>query len=207
METLLLFFHSINSFYSWKIYYSVSENIQRVAGFTTVNTFEGAKEIFSMTFFRWMFMDRIGIGMLGVYGSLFMAVGVLGRYKGLLIHSIFVSGLAFMFTFQGGNVQHEYYQTVLFPAIALISGCGVAQILELPSKLFHKWLLYPIVIGVFLLSALLAFYKVKDYNILRTPNSSDFTKQNDLIVTDRSETQHFFIFLIERSASNIQKSP
>lgn len=99
--------------------------------------------------------------------------------------------MIYLFTFQGGNVQHEYYQTILFPAIALIAGFGIAQIAELPTKLFHRWLLYPALVVVFSLSCLLAFYKVKDYyNYPQDlPRIAElikiFTKPEDRIVTDR----------------------
>lgn len=160
--------------------------------FRIVNTFEGPRDVFfKPAFFRWIFMERIGILMMGVYGVVFIVIGLIGKYKNILAHTFFISAMIYLFTFQGGNVQHEYYQIIIFPAIALISGFGASQIVSLPKKYFYKFALYPAVISVFLLSVFVSFYKVKDY--YNNPNDLNqiaeliqtFTKPDDLIVTDR----------------------
>lgn len=188
------FLLALTPFVLWRMF--ITQFPQGIPGsswlFTTVNTFEGPREIFFRpAFFRWMFMDRIGIAMLGIYSSAFFVLGILGKYKQLFAHTIFISGMIYLFTFQGGNVQHEYYQTIFFPAVALMTGMGIAQLVELPKKLFHRWLLYPTIIVVFALSCLMAFYKVKDYYVYPQdlPRIAElikiFTKPEDRIVTDR----------------------
>ncbi len=39
--------------------------------------------------------------------------------------SILISALAFLFTFEGVNVQHVYYQILILPAVAIFVALGV----------------------------------------------------------------------------------
>lgn len=203
-------------FVAWRVYITqFPEGIPASTWlFTTVNTFEGPREIFFRpAFFRWMFMERIGLAILGIYGVFFFIAGFVGRYKRLFIHSIFFSGFVYLFTFQGGNVQHEYYQTVLLPAIALISGVGIAQILELPNKYIHKVLLYPTIAVVFLFGAFFSYYKVKDY--YNYPNDLPriaelikiFTEPDDRIVTDRLGDTTLLYLADRKGAPAVYKPP
>lgn len=203
-------------FIAWRVYITqYPEGIPASAWLlTTVNTFEGPKEIFFRpAFFRWMFMERIGLAILGIYGSVFFIAGIIGRYKRFFIHSIFLSGMIYLFTFQGGNVQHEYYQTILLPAIALISGVGLAQLLEIPNKYVYKFLLYPTLTVVFIFSVLFSYYKVKDYYIYPNdlPRIAElikiFTDQDDKIVTDRSGDTTLLYLADRKGAPAIYKSP
>ena len=159
--------------------------------FAYVNTFEGPKNIFfKPAFFRWIFMERLGIGILGIFMSFFMLLGVTSHLKKYFIHSTLFAAILYLFTFQGGNVQHEYYQTIALPAFALIIGVGVAQVIK-QSQIFNKLIAYPAIIVIMALSFFFSFYKVKDYYVY--PNDlpqiakliMTFTNPDDKIVTDR----------------------
>lgn len=159
---------------------------------TMVNTFEGPKEIFFRpAFFRWMFLERIGILIMGAYGAAFLILATVTRYKRMVIPSILLSGLAYLLVFQGGNVQHEYYQVILFPALALGAGVGFGQLLSLPKSSFYPWLGYPVALGILLLAVFYSGYKVKDYYVISSdlPKTAEllrlYTQPDDKIVTDR----------------------
>jgi 4-amino-4-deoxy-L-arabinose transferase-like glycosyltransferase len=160
---------------------------------THVNTFEGPKNIFfKPAFFRWIFMERIGIAMFGIFGTFFLIFGTISKYKRFFLHSMMFSAMVYLFTFQGGNVQHEYYQAILLPAMALMAGAGLAQLAQLPKKLVHGFILYPMILVVFCIGFLFSYYKVKDYYYYPKdlPQIAQliqaFTKPNDKIVTDRT---------------------
>ncbi|KXK12265.1 MAG: hypothetical protein UZ22_OP11002000064 [Microgenomates bacterium OLB23] len=99
---------------------------------TSVNTFEGRKEIFFRpAFFRWIFHERILLLIMGGYAAMLPVLGMIERSKkSLLIPLITLGATVYLFVFQGGNVQHDYYQTVILPALALISGTGLARLLK-----------------------------------------------------------------------------
>jgi len=199
----------------WRIYIlQFPEGIPASAWLLTqVNTFEGPKEIFFRpAFFRWMFMERMGTLIFGIYGTAFFILGAVGKYKNFFLQSILFSGFAYIFTFQGGNVQHEYYQTIALPMFALIAGVGVANIFEIPSKYILKIILYPTVFAVILFSVLFSYYKVKDYYVY--PNDlpqiaeliKTFTAPEDKIVTDRSGDTTLLYLSDRKGAPAVYKS-
>jgi len=180
--------------------------------FSTVHTFEGPREIlFRPAFFRWIFMERIGSGILGMFGSAFLLMGIVSHYKRLFIPSIILSGFVFLFTFQGGNVQHEYYQTILFPAIALAVGVGIAQFLKLPKSVAQPFIVYPTVAVFFLFSIAFSYYKIKDYYSYPQdlPKIAElvriFTKPTDRIVTDRLGDTTLLYLMDRKGAPAIYK--
>jgi len=183
----------IAPFNVWRMYISqYPEGIPASSWlFAYVNTFEGPKNIFFRpAFFRWIFMERIGTAMLGIYMSFFFILGVVGNYKKYFLHSIFFSSIIYLLTFQGGNVQHEYYQTIAFPGFAIMTGLGIALVVK-QSQNFNKFLAYPAIIVVLGLSLFFSYYKVKDY--YNYPNDlpqiakliMTLTNPDDKIVTDR----------------------
>ncbi|PIS16097.1 hypothetical protein COT62_00150, partial [Candidatus Roizmanbacteria bacterium CG09_land_8_20_14_0_10_41_9] len=109
---------------------------------TSVNTFEGQKIIFfKPAFFRWIFFERINNLILGGFLTVPFIVGLIKKQSGFF-YAVFLSALAYLLVFQGGNVQHEYYQILILPPIALLIGSGIT-FFERNRKLFvHPVLLF-----------------------------------------------------------------
>lgn len=160
--------------------------------FTMVNTSEGQKEIFMRpAFFRWIFYERINNLIMGGYLTVFFVMGLIRKQKTILPLSIVASAFIYIFVFQGGNVQHEYYQIIAFPAFALAVGLGVALIIESTKTFLHPVVTTPVIIVIFAASFLFSWYQVEGYyvipqdlllmaNIIQT-----FTKPTDKIIADR----------------------
>ncbi len=160
--------------------------------FTQVNTFEGPKEIFMRpAFFRWIFFERINNIILGGYLTAFFVLGIMRKQKAALLLSIVAASFIYIFTFQGGNVQHEYYQVMAFPGIALAVGLGAALIVETTKTFIHPVLTTPIIIVLFSASFLFSWYQVKGYYVippdllLMAKIIQTFTKPTDKVVADR----------------------
>lgn len=159
---------------------------------TSVNTPKGLESIFFRpAFFRWIFYERIGNLISGGYALVFLLLGMfsLGKQKTYLSGIFLLSGILYLFTFQGGNVQHDYYQIMIIPTVAFLIGTG--------SGLFirqKKWSFYVIRLGtvvlLFTVSFLFSFYQIKgnyvqsDDVILSADVIRSFTNKDDLIVTD-----------------------
>jgi len=155
-----------------------------------VNTFEGQKDIFMRpAFFRWIFFERINNLMLGGYLTTLFVVGLLKKQKTILPISIIAASFIYLMTFEGGNVQHAYYQIGIFPGVALAVGLGAAALIE--SSSFAKFITVPAVVMLFIGSFFFSYFQVKDYynipqdlllmaNIIKT-----FTLPSDKIVADR----------------------
>lgn len=181
-------------FILWRIYIQDYPEGIPASGwlFTNVNTFEGSKNIFfKPAFFRWIFMERLGNLMLGIYLSFFMLLGITGKFKKYFLHSIFASALVFLFTFQGGNVQHTYYQTIIFPGIAIMVGLGIGHLVNSTDHAFTKTFGYPALVLVFAFSFAFSYYDVKDFYYVPQDLPpiakliGNFTKPEDKIITDR----------------------
>jgi len=160
--------------------------------FTQVNTFEGPKEIFMRpAFFRWIFFERINNLILGGYLTAFFILGLIRKQKAFLLLSIIISSFIYIFTFQGGNVQHEYYQVIAFPGIALAVGLGAALIIETTKTFIHPVFTMPIIIAVFSASFLFSWFQVKGYYVipqdllLMAKIIQTFTKPTDMVIADR----------------------
>lgn len=212
----LYFMLSALPFILWRIYIlRYPEGIPANAWLLTqVNTFEGIKTIFFRpAFFRWIFLERLGFALFGVYLSVVFFLGVIIKTKKFLLHTILLSAFVYLFTFQGGNVQHEYYQTILLPAIAIFIGLGTSFIILHTEKLFNPYMTYPVLLVLFGLSFSFSYFKVKDYYIY--PNDlvqiakiiNTFTTEDDKIVTDRSGDTTLLYLANRRGAPSIYKSP
>lgn len=160
--------------------------------FTQVNTSEGIKEIFMRpAFFRWIFYERLNNLILGGYLTVFFILGIIRKQKTYLPLSIIIAGFIYIFVFQGGNVQHEYYQVIAFPAIALAIGLGVGLIIESTKTFLHPLLAMPMVLLLFTASFLFSWYQVKGYYaipqdlILMAKIIKTFTSPTDKVIADR----------------------
>jgi hypothetical protein len=162
---------------------------------TAVNTGGGLQTVFFRpAFFRWIFFERINNLILGGYLTVFTVLGIFsnsnsGKSK-IPLHIVFlVASLFYLFTFQGGNVQHDYYQIIITPAIAILVGVGIGDFIR--RKNYGSLFLRIIGITViFALSVFFSYYQIKDYylqnndQILVADVIRSLTKPNDILVTD-----------------------
>lgn len=181
---------------------------------TSVNTYEGLKNIFlKPAFFRWIFFERINNYILGGYLSFFFILGLIKKQNNLILHSIITSAFTYLFVFQGGNVQHEYYQILILPAIALAIGLGVEEIHNNIKTYWNPFFTYLLIIAIFALSFFFSFYKVRDYygypdeipQIAKIVNT--LTKPTDKVVTDRMGDTTLLYLIDRKGAPSIYKDP
>lgn len=157
---------------------------------TSVNTYLGVQNIFFRpAYFRWLLMERFGILIFGIYLSGFFMLGIISKVKKYFLLSILASAVLYLLVFQGGNLQHEYYQTLILPAVALITAVGISHLINSKNE-FNPLFAYPAIVVVIGLAFVFSYYRVKDYynysqdlvQIAKLVNT--FTKENDLVVTD-----------------------
>lgn len=194
LHILLFFFIAVSPLLLWRYYITqFPEGIPASSWlFTQVNTFEGEKDIFMRpAFFRWIFYERINNLILGGYLTFFFVLGFIRKQKSFLPFVITTSSILYIFVFQGGNVQHEYYQIMAFPGIVLAIGLGASTLFEHKSIFIHTYLITPIIVGLFGISFLFSWFQVKGYYnipqdlLLMSKIIQTFSKSNDLVVADR----------------------
>ncbi len=98
---------------------------------------------FKPSFFRWILVDRIGREILSITGSILLFIGLLIKAtpkEGLLLHILAFSSILFVIVFATGNVQHDYYQTFIIPALVIFTARGFVLLLGgVPGFLSRFW--------------------------------------------------------------------
>ena len=121
---------------------------------------------FKGAWFRWLFGERIGKLILGYWGLVPLAFGVLklGQKKTeTLVYGGFVLGsLAYLAIIATGNVQHDYYQIQIMPTISILVGVGCSYIFVL-KRGWHKLFASFFILGILALSLALSWYEIRGY--------------------------------------------
>lgn len=132
--------------------------------FTSVNTGGSAVNIFFRpAFFRWMLYERLNLLILGSFALPLAVVGVLRRSSTLVPISMLVSSVIYVCTFQGGNVQHEYYQILVLPTIAMFTGMGASFMYEHAHGLIGRMTAVALIAGLLVGGWVFSWDKVHHY--------------------------------------------
>lgn len=127
--------------------------------------FNGTKIRFKGAFFQWIFADRLGSLILGYYGLPFVTLGIILKLKkeGLLYVSFLVSSLVYIFVLATGNVQHDYYQILVIPALSMFFGKGMEFILTASKEVVNRIVVYIVCVASVLLMLSLSWFLVRSY--------------------------------------------
>lgn len=182
--------------------------------FTSVSNGTGLENImFRPAFFRWIFFERINNLILGGYLTLFLVLGTIVSQKKYLIISFMISALSYIFVFQGGNLQHEYYQTLILPALAMMIGIGINFIFEHKKDFSNSFFISIFIFLIFIFSFYFSYFKVKDYYgysqelVQEAKIINSLTGPDDLVVTDRTGDTTLLYLSNRRGAPSIFKDP
>ncbi len=179
---------------------------------TFVNTPAGKENIFFRpAFFRWVFYERINSLILGGYLTVFFVLGVLAKHRKYILTALLISALGYLFVFQGGNVQHEYYQTLILPVIATFTALGI-NFAQKNYRLFVTPAITTLaVFFIFLFSWLISYYSIKDHysypeDLVKTANVlRDLTNKEDLVVTDTTGDTTLLYLADRKGAPSVYK--
>ncbi len=118
---------------------------------------------FKMAFWRWIFGERLGYLILGIWGVPLFIFGLLKKQNWGVILSAFGMFL-YVSVVATGNVRHDYYQTLTIPAIALMLASGAIALWQ--SEGFNKWIARPLLIFCIVMMFGMGWYQIKgDYQI------------------------------------------
>ncbi len=181
---------------------------------TSTNTTQGLKSIFFRpSFFRWIFFERINNLILGGYLTVFMILGAITKHKKYLLISFVVSALAYILVFQGGNLQHEYYQTLILPVLAMMVGVGINFVFSNKKELIHPILMSIFIFFLIGFSFYFSYFKVIGYyqysqELVQEANIiNSLTNLEDKIVTDRTGDTTLLYLSNRRGAPAIFREP
>lgn len=156
-----------------------------------VNVEGGLKPIFMRpAFFRWVLYERVTLLIMGTFGLPLLIAGLMKKNRTLLPASLLLSTALYVGTFQGGNVQHEYYQILALPTIALYGGLGASHLYGLVHGKTKKMLMIVFCLVLLGFGWSYSWDKVHHYyySLSDIPKFAkavaNFVKPDDLIVTD-----------------------
>ena len=129
--------------------------------------FNGNGIRFRPAFFRWIFYERLTKLISGYLNAIFIALGVVGMrklQKDMLFFLSFVGcALLYICVIATGNVQHDYYQIVIMPVVAMLIGFGASWIIERIALSSKRWIGY-VLVGIVLVGGFwLSWLQVRDY--------------------------------------------
>ncbi len=181
---------------------------------TSVNTGSGLQEIFLRpAFFRWVFQERINNIIMGGLATAFLVVGGFVKQKKLLLHSILASSVIYLFVFEGGNVQHVYYQTFILPAVAIFAGIGVSFVILIKRSFLATIISTLTVFVILAFSWFVSYYTVKDYYgystdlVQEAKIINSLTSPGDLVVTDTTGDTTLLYLSDRKGAPSVYEDP
>jgi hypothetical protein len=87
--------------------------------------FNGNLIRFKPSWWYWIFGERLGHLILGSLGVVPFVFGVFNtKVKNLFIHAFLAGALFYVIVVADANVMHDYYQTLIIPAISLVLAAG-----------------------------------------------------------------------------------
>lgn len=127
--------------------------------------FNGDGIRFKPSFWQWIFGERIGHLILGAWGLIPFVFGLLKvKAKKYFIHFFLFGVLIYVTVVATANVRHDYYQTIIIPAIALALAQGALYMWN--NKDFSKWAMRLLLIFSLLVMYVTGWSQIKgDYQI------------------------------------------
>lgn len=149
--------------------------------------FNGDRIRFHPAFWRWLFIERIGKLILGVWGGGFLIIGLLIKKHHPLAKLMFLASFVYLAVVATANVRHDYYQVLILPALVIGASLGIVYLWE--NEDFGKTLKMVILPGVLGLALFSSLYQVKEYYKVNKPELEtigqkvhELTTQDDRVV-------------------------
>ncbi|BCX14810.1 MAG: hypothetical protein KatS3mg088_493 [Patescibacteria group bacterium] len=171
IRLLLFFVILILPFLAWRVWVN-----QFPAGIPFMKwSFNGDMIRFHPAFWRWIFGERLGYLILGVYGVFIFGLGIISRTRKENFIRFFLVGMfLYVSIFAAANVRHDYYQIFIIPSVSLALAQGGVFLVS--DRRVGK-------IGVFAFSVFMmffmSFYKIKDYYQINHPEIIEAGKAVD----------------------------
>ncbi len=134
---------------------------------------------FKGAWFRWLFAERIGNLILGYWGLIPFGLGLAAsvtKKEGWFFRFWAIGVLTYFIVFASGNVQHDYYQILIIPALAIFTAKGIVSLLQYKRS--------GMVVAALSLLAMLGFswYTIRTYYWINRPEIVEAGKATDAMI-------------------------
>ena len=139
---------------------------------------------------RWLFYERIGKLILGGWGTFFLALGLMGKkkkYADRFFYSFILGSLLFLIVIARGNIQHDYYQALIIPAICIYLGRGLETALYQTKKKSYSIINYLLLTAIFVFTLAFSWYEVKGYYQINNPVIVEAGQKADKILPSNAK--------------------
>ena len=187
--------------FAWRIW--INKNPIGIPHFEWAFNGDGIR--FKPTFWRWIFAERVGNLILGVWGvvpfvySLIHKSAVKFKY---FIHWFLFGGFIYVSIVATANVRHDYYQTFLVAPIALALGYGVYALwtTTLFNKIATRILLVFSLLIMFMAGGVLIkeYYKVNHPEIVSAGLAADRLLPKDAMIIAPYTGDTAFLYQTDR---------
>ena len=168
-------------FFAWRFWIS-----QHPEGIPASNwLFNGTGIRFRPAFWKWIIGDRFGREILGVAGTFLFLIGLLIKptlNQGWLLHLLSFSSLGYLIVFATGNVQHDYYQYMIMPALVIFVSRGFALLFQGIPGFLPRILTIPLAILFLILTIYLTWNEVKGLYQINNPIIVEAGREADKIL-------------------------
>ena len=116
--------------------------------------------------FYWLFGERIAKLILGCWGVVPLAMGVLWMLTNSKLKPLlwFVVGAGiYLVVFATGNVKHDYYQVMILPALFFAVAVGIEYLIKDKKTYVERFVSYAFVIVIMGLSVVLSWHEIRTY--------------------------------------------
>ena len=115
-----------------------------------------------------------------------MGLGIIFRISGFLKESLFYAWLvgifAYFSVFARGNVQHDYYQIIILPVLAVFLAKGVWFLVGFSSKNIYRIFAFGLAVICLIFSLGFSWYEVRGYYQINHPEIVEAGKIADKIL-------------------------
>lgn len=165
--------------------------------------FNSDKIRFRPAFWYWIFGERIGKLILGVWGMVPFSVGLARTKRNNLTGLYFVLGvILYVFIIATASVRHDYYQILLVPALVLVTAYGVTELWK--AENFN--LVIARALCIFSVFVMLVvgyvqakdYYQINHYEIVDAGKAVDMLAPKDAIVVAPYNGDTAFLYQTKR---------
>lgn len=149
---------AIIPFFLWRIW----ENLHPTGIPAFDWAFNGDKIRFRPAFWFWIFGERIGKLILGVWGVVPLSVALMKIDKKKLFLPMFLLGsILYVFIIATANVRHDYYQILIVPALAIMVAEGLVAMWN--DENLNKVVARTLSVFIVFLMLVIGYVQAKDY--------------------------------------------
>ena len=175
-------------------------------------TFNGDGIRFHPAFFRWIFGERIGYLILGVWGIIPFFFGLISlKKKDWFLSYLLLGSLLYVSVIATANVRHDYYQTLIIPAVALASSLGVVRMFAINFvRMWKMGFVLVVILGLSFIegwSQVREYYKIDHPEIIAAGEAVDRLVPKDSLVIASYNGDTAFLYQTKRRGWPVVELP